>query len=183
MQRPKVFVSYSHSDKGFRDELVPVLQAVPGIGEVLWFDEQDVTIGDEFHPKIQQALAASSLGILLLSNRFFTSNYIKRHELPYLLQRARGKTLKIAPLYVTTIPDGAFKVTIEVDGQQKPVNLQGLLGSAQSQRAAKYPQSRRTGQNLRTPRRLGGATACRDDERSAAPDRPALRAGHQPACL
>jgi hypothetical protein len=128
MPRPKVFVSYSHSDKKFRDELVPVLQAVPGIGEVLWFDEQDITIGDEFHPQIQQALAASRIGILLLSNRFFTSNYIKRHELPYLLQRASGKTLKIAPLYVTTIPDGAFKVTIEVDGQQRPVNLKDYLG-------------------------------------------------------
>ena len=30
MSRDKVFVSYSHTDKSFLDELLPVLQAVPG---------------------------------------------------------------------------------------------------------------------------------------------------------
>ena len=67
------------------------MQAVPSIGEVLWFDEQGIDIGDEFHPKIQQALAEARVGILLLSNRFLTSNYIRRHELPYLLQQAEQK--------------------------------------------------------------------------------------------
>jgi hypothetical protein len=129
MPRHKVFVSYSHTDKRFLVELLPVLQAVPSIGEVLWFDEQEIKIGDEFHPAIQQALAASSIGILLLSNRFFTSNYIKRHELPYLLQHAKERALKIVPLYVTTIPEDAFKVTLEVDGHERPIDLKDYLGA------------------------------------------------------
>ena len=33
MPRDKVFVSYSHTDKSFLDELLPVLQAVPRIAE------------------------------------------------------------------------------------------------------------------------------------------------------
>ena len=129
MPRHKVFVSYSHTDKSFRDELVPVWRAVPTIEEVLWFDEPDIDIGDEFHPQIQQALAASSIGILLLSNHFFTSNYITRHELPYLLQHARERALKIAPLYVTPIPDDVFKVTLEVDGQRDRFDLKAILGA------------------------------------------------------
>jgi hypothetical protein len=131
MPRHKVFVSYNHSDRTFRDELLPVLEAVPSIGKgkVLWFDEQDIDIGDKFHRKIQQALAESSVGILLLSNRFFTSNYITRHELPYLLQHAKQGALRLAPLYVTTIPDDAFKVIIEVDGQQQPNDLKDYLGA------------------------------------------------------
>jgi hypothetical protein len=75
MPRHKVFVSYSHTDKSFCDELVLALEADPSIGKgkVLWFDQQGIDIGEKFHSAIQQALAESSVAILLLSNRFFTS--------------------------------------------------------------------------------------------------------------
>ena len=102
--------------RAYREALRPVLQAVPSIGGVLWFDERDIDIGDEFHPKIQQALAESRVGILLLSNRFLTSEYITQHELPYLLQQAEQRTLRLGCLYVTT-PDAAFEVRMVVDGQ------------------------------------------------------------------
>ena len=88
MARNKVFISYSHAERSYLEALLPVLQAVPSIDEVLWFDEQGIDIGDEFHANIQQALAESGVGILLLSNRFLTSHYITQHELPYLLQQA-----------------------------------------------------------------------------------------------
>jgi TIR domain len=70
MPRDKVFVSYSHTDKSFLNELLPVLRAVPKIASNLWLDEQKIDIGDRFHPDIQQGLAASRIGILLLSNRW-----------------------------------------------------------------------------------------------------------------
>jgi hypothetical protein len=44
MPRDKVFVSYSHTDKSFLDELLPVLQAVPRIASNLWLDEQKIDI-------------------------------------------------------------------------------------------------------------------------------------------
>ncbi len=81
MPRDKVFVSYSHTDKSFLDELLPVLQAVPRIASNLWLDEQKIAIGDRFHPESEQALAESSIGILQLSNRFLTSEYIRQYEL------------------------------------------------------------------------------------------------------
>jgi hypothetical protein len=123
MPRDKVFVSYSHTDKSFLDELLPVLRAVPRIASNLWLDEQKIDIGDQFHPEIQQALAESSIGILLLSNRFFTSEYIRPYELPYLVQQAEAKALGLASLYVTAIPTDAFRVTLAVDGQQRTVDL------------------------------------------------------------
>ena len=93
MARNKVFISYSHAERSYLEALLPVLQAVTSIGEVLWFDEQGIDIGDEFHANIQQALAEAGVGILLLSNRFLTSSYITQHELPYLLQQAeRGRS-------------------------------------------------------------------------------------------
>ncbi len=41
MVRNNIFISYSHAEKLYLDELLPVLQAVPSTdeGKVLWFDE------------------------------------------------------------------------------------------------------------------------------------------------
>jgi hypothetical protein len=127
MPRHKSPVSYYHIDRAFLDELVPVVQTVPSIGDVLWFDEQDFRIGDVFPPQIQQALAGSRIGILLFSNQFFTSEYIRQHELPYLLQQGEHKALTLISLYVTAIPNDGFNVTLEVDGQQCTIDLQGYL--------------------------------------------------------
>ena len=44
MPPDKVFVSYSHTDKAFLDELLPVLKAVPRIDSNLWLDEQKSTL-------------------------------------------------------------------------------------------------------------------------------------------
>ena len=129
MARNKVFISYSHAERSYLEALLPVLQAVPSIGKVLWFDAQGIDIGDEFHANIQQALAEAGVGILLLSNRFLASSYITQHELPYLLQQAEQKTLKLGCLYVTTIPDAAFEVRMVVDGQPRTVNLKAYQGA------------------------------------------------------
>jgi hypothetical protein len=129
MARNKVFISYSRTEKQYLEELLPVLRAVRSIDDVLWFDEQEIDIGDRFHDCIQQALAATGVGILLVSNRFFTSDYIKRHELPYLVQQAEQSRLKLGCLYATSIPDAAFEVAIEIDGQPRMVNLKDYLGA------------------------------------------------------
>lgn len=69
----KVFVSYSHKDRSYRNELVPALEAVAAIRDRVWFDQKFIDIGDQFHPEIQQALTEAKIGILLVSNHFLTS--------------------------------------------------------------------------------------------------------------
>jgi hypothetical protein len=129
MPESKVFLSYSHSNKKYLEELRRVLETVPSIDQVLWFDEKEIGIGDKFHPAILQAMDASRIGILLLSTDFFRSNYIKQHELPYLLHRAEQGSLKLACLYVTAIPEGAFQRTIDIDGQPHTVNIKEYIGA------------------------------------------------------
>ena len=65
------FISYSRRNKRYLDELVATLNTVPDIAELLWFDEQGISVGEKFHPKIQQALQQSPIVILLLSVDFF----------------------------------------------------------------------------------------------------------------
>jgi len=93
-----IFISFSHKDKPYRDELVPALEAVAAIRDRVWFDQKFVDIGDRFHPEIQRALAESKVGILLVSSHFLTSHYITQHELPFLLRQAERGSPRLLPL-------------------------------------------------------------------------------------
>ena len=123
-----IFISFSHKDKSYRDELVPALEAVAAIRDRVWFDQKFVDIGDQFHPEIQRALAESKVGILLVSSHFLTSQYIKTHELPFLLRQAERGALKLGILYVSTVAKAALAIPVEIDGQSRTVNLADTIG-------------------------------------------------------
>jgi hypothetical protein len=129
MARTRVFVSYSRAETDVRDEVLRALRAVPRINNVLWWDEGDIDIGDKFHPTIQQGLAESKIGIVLLSNYSFTSDYILTHELPYLIQHAEAGDLKLGCLYLTSMAEAAFVREIEIDGRIRTVNLKEYVGA------------------------------------------------------
>lgn len=123
-----IFISFSHKDQSYRDELVPALEAVAAIRDRVWFDQKFVDIGDQFHPEIQQALAESKIGILLVSNHFLTSEYIKAHELPFLLRQAERGGLKLGILYVSSVARAALSILVEIDGRPRTVNLADTIG-------------------------------------------------------
>ncbi len=129
MAKGKVFISYSHKDKSYRDQLVPFLRAIPSVADVVWVDEAGIAIGDQFHDSIQQALAEARVGILLLSNYFFASDYINKHELPLLIESAQQRDVKLGFLYLTSIPNAALERTMELSGQQQTINLTGYQGA------------------------------------------------------
>jgi len=123
-----LFISFSHKDKSYRDELAPALEAVATIRDRVWFDQKFIDIGDKFHPEIQQALVESKIGILLVSNHFLTSEYIKAHELPFLLRQAERGVLKLGILYVSTVAKAALSIPVEIDGRPRTVNLADTIG-------------------------------------------------------
>jgi hypothetical protein len=62
--------------------------------------------------------------MLLMSHHFFASEYIQKHELPFLLQQAEIECVRLAILYVTDVADGALGIPVDVNGQLRLVNLQ-----------------------------------------------------------
>lgn len=123
-----IFISFSHKDKSYRDELVPALEAVAAIRDRVWFDQKFIDIGDRFHPEIQRALAESKVGILLVSSHFLTSDYITRHELPFLLRQAERGALKLGILHVSAVARAALAIPVEIDGKSHTVNLADTIG-------------------------------------------------------
>jgi hypothetical protein len=126
-----IFISYSHKDITHRSALLPALQSVLIDISHFWYDEREIDYGDKFYDDIQQAFDAIKIGMILLNHYFFASEYIQKHELPFLLQQAEIKRVRLAILYVTDAADGALEIPVDVNGQSCQVNMQQYVQPAQ----------------------------------------------------
>jgi internalin A len=106
--RDQVFISYSHKDKKWRDDLDTHLKPyLRGSSIVSWSDQQ-IAPGSEWFREIQSALANSKVAVLLVSPDFLASDFIYEHELGPLLKEAEQGGVKI--LWVP-VRDSAYKQT------------------------------------------------------------------------
>jgi len=107
-----VFVSYSHKDAGWLEELRPHLKAVARKHKLqlaIWDDSQ-IQPGDEWRCKLEQALVSAQGAVLLVSKYFLDSDFILEVELPQLLDAvdkrgARLFTLVLSPCRFDDLPD------------------------------------------------------------------------------
>lgn len=89
----KVFVVYAHEDKPVRDKLLRQLRPLADNGEINLWSDQEIKPGEVWDEAIRARLAQSDLVLLLVSDDFFASDYIRNVELREALARhARGET-------------------------------------------------------------------------------------------
>lgn len=79
-----VFVSHASEDK---DVARPLAEALRERGLSVWFDEQELRIGDSLRRKIDQGIARSRFGIVILSAPFFSKGW-PQYELDGLVTLA-----------------------------------------------------------------------------------------------
>jgi hypothetical protein len=96
----KVFISYSHKDEEFKDELVTMLAGLQRQGIIDPWQDRRIEEGDQWHQSIQDAMNDCDLAILLVSPDFIASRFIQDEELPRLLQRRRAHGLRVVPIIV-----------------------------------------------------------------------------------
>lgn len=96
--RKHVFISYSHSDKQFVDELLVHLKPIEQAGHIDAWSDQRIIAGSLWKKEIEEALSRAHIAILMVSAHFMASDFVANNELPALLKRAESDGVRILPL-------------------------------------------------------------------------------------
>jgi len=108
MPEDQVFISYSHKDKRWHDDLDTHLRPYLRGGSIVSWSDEQIAPGSEWFKEIQSALANSKVAVLLVSPDFLASDFIHEHELGPLLKEAEQGGVKI--LWVP-VRESAYKQT------------------------------------------------------------------------
>lgn len=97
MNRPTIFISYSHRDEDWKDRIVTHL----GVSQQfeLW-DDRQIAGGEEWFPAITEAIDRGAIGIVLVSANSLTSNFILKEEIPRLLAKRSSESLRLYPIII-----------------------------------------------------------------------------------
>lgn len=96
-----LFISHAWEDKA--DVARPLTNMLRAKGLNVWYDEYTLRIGDGLRQSIDDGLAKSRYGVVILSPHFFAKNWPQR-ELDGLLSLESGEKLRVLPVWhnVTT---------------------------------------------------------------------------------
>lgn len=100
MSKINLFISYSHEDKKqYMPELLTYLneQNCPKIA--IWYDE-NISPGAEWDEAIKNKLNQADIVLLLLSQSFLMSQYVKEKELKISLQRHQNGECRVIPIFI-----------------------------------------------------------------------------------
>lgn len=102
MKRPRhmAFISYSHRDERWMEELQKQLEPLIANGAMeVWVDIR-IKAGEHWLEEIKKALAATKVAVLLVSPDFLVSDFIKRTEFPKFLEdhKTEGITIFWIPI-------------------------------------------------------------------------------------
>lgn len=95
-----VFISYSHRDEEFKDELVVHLANLKRQGKIRAWQDRDIEAGAEWDAEIQQQLEAAEVILLLITPRFLASDYCFDLEMQRAVQRHNEGTARVIPIIV-----------------------------------------------------------------------------------
>lgn len=95
-QMKKVFISYSHSDEGYKDELKRHFVSLINENLVSAFDDRELSMGGNWDLELKQKIDECDIMIALISVDFLNTGYIMNTEIPRAIEM--GKT--VVPIVV-----------------------------------------------------------------------------------
>ncbi|MCQ6957087.1 leucine-rich repeat domain-containing protein [Mucilaginibacter aquariorum] len=130
--KKNVFVSYSHKDKSYMQEVVITLKQLEylGIENRVWVDT-DLQPGDKMFKTIMGGLDKSGVAINIISRDYLASDFIQKYELPAVLKKNEDEGMLVLNLIVRKClySDSQLKDFVAINDPKEP--MQGLRDSEQ----------------------------------------------------
>ena len=91
----KIFVSYSHTDKQYLDEMRSFLRGLEIYEKIAFWSDTQLNTSEKWKDKLFEELKAANLIICLVSQAYLTSEFILNNELPQIYDYSESNIAKI----------------------------------------------------------------------------------------
>ncbi len=116
---PKIFISYSRKDVAWKDRVLEQLRVLEFAGELIVWDDERINAGNEWLKDIETAMSSAEVAVLLISADFLTSSFIRRSEIPRLLDRRQTEGLRVIPIFVRPCAWSAIEWLASLQGRPR----------------------------------------------------------------
>ncbi len=96
----KIFISYSHRDETFKNELIVMLAGLQRQGIIDLWQDRRIQAGSNWFNAIQKAMEVCDVAMLLVSSDFIASRFIEEVEIKGLFKRRVREGLCVIPIIV-----------------------------------------------------------------------------------
>ena len=99
MDKPTIFISYSHKDEKWKDLLLPHLKMLQQEGHIMkiW-DDREIAYGDNWYDRIEEVMKDADVAVCLISADYLASDFCVKEEIPYLLERRKSEGMLMVPV-------------------------------------------------------------------------------------
>ena len=122
----KIFISYSHRDEKFKDDLQIGLASLKNNGHIAAWDDRAIMAGDEWDHEIKDALYKADIILLLVSPDFLASRYVREQEIKIAMERHNNPSdpAIVVPIIIrpSDWKDNAFSAFQALPENSKPVS-------------------------------------------------------------
>lgn len=123
-RRPvQLFVSYSHRDESFVEELASHLKLLQRQGILDVWHDSEITAGEEWRQVIDEKLSSADIILLLVSSNFLASDFCWSVELKRAMDRHEKGTARVIPVFIrpSLWQDAPFAKLQGVPKDAKPI--------------------------------------------------------------
>jgi hypothetical protein len=128
---PNLFISYSHRDEVWRNELVRHLRVLERSGILRIWETSEIQAGANWAAEIMEKLQQADLAVILVSPDALASDYIVDKELGAMIRRQREGQLVVVPVLLRSSPWTAIEGFAELQFANSPSKPLAELSAAE----------------------------------------------------
>jgi hypothetical protein len=96
----RIFISYSHKDESYKDELITHLAGLKRAGYIESWDDRKILPGQQWNDEIANSLNNANLILFLLSADFIASEYVYKVEIQAAKEKYKRQEATIVPIII-----------------------------------------------------------------------------------